>query len=88
MDLTGQVFGRLAVLGKADRPGRVWLCQCRGSEQTPHNQKTVRVSEYHLLNGETRSCGCLRRELAVEQMREVGRARGSVAAHRKGRNQA
>jgi hypothetical protein len=59
IDLTGQTFGRLSVLSRAEdriRPcGRhetYWLCRCECG-----NDKTVRSS--HLMIGSTQSCGCI-----------------------------
>ena len=56
-DLTGQVFGRLTVLGRAEnqRPGRaMWTCECSCGNTTV-------VPAPHLTKGETKSCGCLQR---------------------------
>ena len=53
IDLTGQRFGRLLVLGRAENvKGRTaWLCRCNcGAE-------VVKITKY-LRNGETTSCGC------------------------------
>lgn len=59
-DLTGQRFGRLTVIAPAEDcdkehfyPWRV-RCDC-GTEFT--------VSRYNLASGNTRSCGCLKKEL-------------------------
>lgn len=55
-DLTGQRFGRLTVLSKTDRRinGRVvWHCRCECGNE-------IGVASSYLLNGDTRSCGCLR----------------------------
>ena len=56
IDLTGQVFGRLEVIGRVgvNKHGEVtWLCgSCDG--------KTVKVASYALRHS-TRSCGCLQR---------------------------
>jgi len=55
IDLTGQVFGKLTVLrlyGR-DKSGNIrWLCQCKCGGMTI-------VSGSHLINNNTRSCGCL-----------------------------
>lgn len=54
-DLTGQKFGRLTVIERAEnaKDGRAhWRCHCDcGNEVT--------VSSYHLTSGHTQSCGCL-----------------------------
>lgn len=58
-DLTGQRFGKLVVLERApsDSKGRtVWKCRCDCG-----NQKEIRSTS--LLQGLTKSCGCLRHGL-------------------------
>lgn len=63
IDLTGQRFGRLAVLERSlERPASRlrWLCQCDCG-----NMKIV--SAKALRNRDTRSCGCLVRELASKR---------------------
>jgi len=62
-DLTGQRFGRLTVLEciqKATRQGGAtkWLCACDCG-------KTKTIRSVHLINGSTKSCGCLQREIAA-----------------------
>ena len=55
LDLTGQRFGALVALSKADsRKGKTyWLCQCDCG-----NQKEIQTG--HLTSGVTTSCGCLK----------------------------
>ena len=56
-DMTHQKFGRLSVLQRAqnDKHNRTrWLCVCDCG-----NQKII--TRKNLQNGDTRSCGCLRR---------------------------
>lgn len=56
-DLTGQVFGLLTVLYRAEnhRNGRVrWACQCECGNQ-------IIVTAHELKAGKTKSCGCYRR---------------------------
>lgn len=57
-DLTGQRFTRLTVISRAEsRNGQVyWHCKCDCG-----NEKDVRAS--HLIDGSTKSCGCLNNEL-------------------------
>lgn len=60
VDLTGQKFGRLLVVEEsAIRSGGHlhWLCECECG-------KRIVVLGYNLKNGNTKSCGCLRKELA------------------------
>lgn len=60
VDITGQTFGRLTVLGRAPNRGTItmWKCVCSCPE---HNE--VVVSGYDLKAGKVRSCGCLKKEL-------------------------
>ena len=66
-DLTGQTFGRLTVLGLAEkkRGNRVyWRCRCTcGGE--------IAVEGSHLKNGHTKSCGCYRRELPARKAMDL-----------------
>jgi len=66
IELTGQRFGRLIVLkdsGKRSTGGHIiWLCLCDCG-------KRVRVLSGNLRHGHTRSCGCLKKELARTQMK-------------------
>ena len=66
----GERFERLVVLHRAvtrDKRHPRWLCACDCGS-------TVEVPATNLLTGNTRSCGCLRREI----MRERGRAEGVI----------
>lgn len=67
-DLTGQKFGRWTVLGP-DTAGshsdrmfhkRFWLCQCECGVQKSVNQRALN-------RGQSKSCGCLRREAAKDR---------------------
>lgn len=53
LDLTGQRYGRLTVLGPAENIGSrtAWLCRCDCGRETV-------VKTYHLRSGHTKSCGC------------------------------
>lgn len=66
IDLTGQRFGRLVALERAegrDGPTR-WTCLCDcGSRVTVHG--------HHLRSGNTRSCGCYQ----MERRSEIARGR-------------
>lgn len=55
LDLTGQQFGRLTAISRAkSRSGHTyWLCQCQCGN-------TKEIQTRHLIDGLTRSCGCLR----------------------------
>ena len=57
IDLTGQRFGRLVVLARAENKGSKvqWLCKCDCGG-------SIIVRGCQLKNGGTRSCGCLHRE--------------------------
>ena len=61
VDLRGKKFGRLTVA--AESPLRAgghlhWVCICDCG-------KTITVLGYNLKNGNTKSCGCLQREIAA-----------------------
>lgn len=69
-DLTGETFTRLKVLG----PGpinsygkRQWWCECQCKDKTK-----ILVTEAHLLNGNTKSCGCLQRESVINRNMKHG----------------
>jgi hypothetical protein len=55
-DLTGKKFGRLTVMSVANKKykdrGVIWNCLCDCGNK-------VKVRERHLIDGGTRSCGCL-----------------------------
>lgn len=60
IDLTGQTFGRLTVLGRGFpvRPGgATWVCRCSCPDQT-----IKRISSASLRLGLTQSCGCFQKE--------------------------
>lgn len=57
-DLTGKRFGRLTVLRKTSSGhSTMWLCRCDCGNETV-------VSTHSLVSGNTKSCGCQRRESA------------------------
>lgn len=59
-DLTGKTFGRLKVLERAENDvnGRTrWKCECQCSDKT-----ILIVPAKNLRNGNTKSCGCIKRE--------------------------
>lgn len=64
IDLTGQVFGRLTVICKPENIEKsTWLCKCScGSD------KEVYVVGADLRRGNTKSCGCLHKELSSERI--------------------
>lgn len=57
IDLTGQKFGRLKVIGRAKNKGKrvCWKCQCNCG-------RIAIVTGHELKAGDTKSCGCLRKE--------------------------
>jgi hypothetical protein len=68
-DITGQRFGRLVVLGIANRKAGViqWRCRCNcGNEITTKRQLLRRK--------EVQSCGCLKKELRIEKNYRHGHA--------------
>ena len=77
-DLKGEMFGRLTVLHRTEngRGGRVrWLCNCQCGN-------TTAVLSNSLRSGDTRSCGCLQREVAsTVGAATIGANRGSRLTH-------
>lgn len=72
MDLTGQTFGRLTVVERADnhvypsgRQAVMWRCKC-----SCEDNKYVIVPAKRLRSGKTRSCGCLHNELLAEMRKK------------------
>lgn len=69
LDLQGKRFGRLVVIGEdttyPDPHHRHVWCECDCG-----NTKTISISS--LRTGQTRSCGCLRREVAREKATKHG----------------
>lgn len=64
--LEGLVFGRLTVIERAenDAAGKpMWKCVCECRREAV-------VSGLSLRSGSTHSCGCLRREIMREMMKE------------------
>ncbi len=73
IDLTGQRFGRLTVIrrGSSVRPGQTcWWCGCDCGE-------VALVRGRNLRNGDTKSCGCLRKELTRIRVLEGKAGKGS-----------
>jgi hypothetical protein len=72
VDLTGQEFGRLRALrptGRSKGKRVIWLCACACGAQ-------AMVQTDRLKGGATRSCGCLRANLARSRFRTHGHAIG------------
>lgn len=74
IDLTGQTFGRLEVISRAECPkvhlseryrtAQWWACRCScGAEKV--------ASGKLLLEGTTTSCGCYQREISVRAMADI-----------------
>lgn len=63
-DISGKVFGRLTAVEYAftRNKRKYWKCECEcGAE--------VLVQYYHLLNGHTKSCGCLKNKYSISNKR-------------------
>ena len=67
IDITGKRFGRLVVLGrnyeeeKKHNNNTYWNCKCDCG-------RIITVVKSSLTQGQTKSCGCLRRETAAKQL--------------------
>jgi len=72
IDLTDKRFGRLLVIGIADRNGRKvirWHCRCDCGN-------TTIVRGAHIKSGAIQSCGCLHDEVSGRRFRRHGHNRG------------
>ena len=71
IDLTGQKFGKLTVLGRAEdyvspntgKRTTVWLCKCDCG-----NPEIKKIMGGRLKNGQSKSCGCLQKEVASKTL--------------------
>lgn len=71
VDLTGNIYGRLTAVSRASAPGdsrTMWICTCSCG-----NSKEFRANS--LVRGETKSCGCLVREVSAATARARNSAR-------------
>ena len=64
IDITGKRFGRLVAIEEAYRikEKTYWKCRCDCGQE-------VAICKSSLLYGQTRSCGCLKRELLIARNR-------------------
>lgn len=67
IDLAGKTFGRLTVIGRTDRPkgnkyGTFWLCKCSCGSIRAVNSRS-------LVSCRSKSCGCLQRDIAKDELR-------------------
>lgn len=73
IDITGQRYGRLVVIGRAkgkDARNAYWECICDCGNRAV-------VSSSHLTHGDTASCGCWRKDSIAKQFTTHGESRGS-----------
>jgi len=66
-DLTGITFNHLTVISLVPNKtnkhhDRYWLCEC-----DCENKTRKEISEHHLIRGNTKSCGCIRKESLIER---------------------
>jgi len=61
-DLTGRKFERLTILKQDSIKKAYWWCEC-----SCENKTIKLILAYSLLNGKTKSCGCLRKEATRER---------------------
>ena len=73
IDITGQRFFRLVVIREAEKRGNryLWLCQCDCG-------KTTLATEWGMRRGKPKSCGCLRKEKALERVTTHGFSSGGM----------
>lgn len=71
IDLTGQRFGRLLVVKRAENIGKqtAWLCMCDCGNETI-------VASWNLKTGNTSSCGCLWRCVVPANNKELNTRHG------------
>ncbi len=71
IDLVGQQFARLTVLSRAGSQNKksTWLCRCQCG-------KEVVVKSDNLKNGNTKSCGCQKRDSTIATMQATKRTHG------------
>lgn len=76
-NLTGQRFGRLVAIEwtgkKSNSRQYLWLCQCDCGKQTVTSMR-------HLLDGSTKSCGCLHRDTARSLKKTHGHTTRGIAS--------
>lgn len=75
-DLTGQNFGRLTVISRSNshsKRGAVWNCKCECGTN-------VEVVSSDLVNGNTKSCGCLKSDLHSTMNDLTGQRFGKLVA--------
>lgn len=62
-DIKGCIFGRWKVIEyvKDKKPGAWWLCECECKNKT---RRVIKGT--YLRNGQTKSCGCLQREIVTK----------------------
>lgn len=72
VDITGMRFSKLTVLGyrgPATADGRPWKCVCDCGNN-------VNASRSRLMSGHTRSCGCIKREVAAANVKKLSLKHG------------
>jgi hypothetical protein len=72
-NLVGKVFGRLTVLSLIEKPRR-WVCICACGNATE-------VITSRLNNGNTKSCGCLKRNVLGDATRKHGLANSRITGY-------
>lgn len=78
VDITGNRYGNLTVVGIAERNDRIkWLCKCDCG-------KTAIVAGGNLKNGHTTSCGCAKNKPAANLIDLTGQRFGMLVVIRKG----
>lgn len=64
LDITNEIYGRLTALYPDKDRKRNWICSCQCG-----NKKSVALS--NLRNGNTKSCGCIAKEVLTKRNKEI-----------------
>ena len=82
--MIGEIFGKLTVkrfycfVTKASgKREKAWECECSCQDGRTH---VVRQSSLIKTSGGTKSCGCLRRAMALEKLKRLNDKRKAVAS--------
>lgn len=79
-DLTGKDFNFLHVVEltgySSEREKRIWKCRCKCG-------KIIFISTDKIINGHTKSCGCIREDIVHKSMRKPNKGKDTKGIHYK-----